>query len=106
MKPETKVTAKITVEIAGQTFELSTAEAKKLREQLDAAIPERTVMPYPKQVVERPVYIPVPYHRQDQYREDRLRRQTDFPPMTITCVDNARPYTPQLLAAQSNSLAE
>lgn len=98
---KTQVTTKITVTIGDKSFEMTVAEAKALKAQLEAAIPEnpenpRPIMvpcPYPvpeprpwrERYPVRPQY-PEPIWKQEKdFRDfDRMyREQPVFPPMTI-----------------------
>lgn len=81
--PDTKVTTKITVSIKGQSFEMTVAEAKKLKEQLEAAIPEKP----------HPIFVPQPYPVPEP-APYRRRPWNDGPwlgePMKITCSEQDR----------------
>lgn len=100
-KPDTQVTAKITVTIGEQSFEMTVPEAKKLKEQLEAAIPEKEpkwpAYP-PERIIERPVYIPVP-QRNSFYDHQRLNPYRPNP-NEVTCFAGNGPSFFKMLASE------
>jgi hypothetical protein len=99
MKTSTSVKTTITVNIAGQSFDLTPAEAKSLKDQLEAAMPGKTVelVPCPYPVPERPYPRPrnpwpdLIRRKDEQDFQKMFHEQPDFPPMTICRTSDAPP---------------